>query len=332
MKRTFLMALLLLNSSCLFAQYAPQVGLSGSSALSKSSPLFVGWANACAVQRGLQQAGNPGLGLASMGNNSLALGPANGTVVSLGDSGVALLQFASPISDGPGADFAVFENGFFQAGDSVNAFLELAFVEVSSDGNHFVRFPASSLTQDTLQLSPSGSPSLIDARQIDNLAGKYIAGWGTPFDLAELADSPGLDIHAITHVRLVDVVGSIGMYASHDHAGHIINDPFPSPFPSSGFDLDAVGVIHQLPLLVPEPIRRDAIRCLPQPAGAFVQLQWPFASAHLQVFDASGRQLKELSVTSNMTRLSLEGMTSGVYFITATSNDGRTCRARLLHY
>ncbi len=332
MTRPFFLVLLLLCSPNLRAQFAPQVGMSGSTAISKNSPLIVGWANACTVQRGLQQVGNPGLGLASMGNSSLALGAADGTVVSLGDSGVALLQFASPITDGPGADFAVFENGFFQAGDSVNAFLELAFVEVSSDGVRFVRFPASSLTQDTLQLSPSGSPSLIDARQINNLAGKYIAGWGTPFDLAELADSAGLDIHAITQVRLVDVVGSIGQYASHDHSGRIINDPFPSPFPSSGFDLDAVGVMHQLPLNVQAPGTPVAIHVQPNPAADFVMLQLSFAQAQLRLYDASGRLLREQFAVQHVARFELKDLSPGLYFIEAKSNDGRRCRAGLLHY
>lgn len=330
--RPVFVALLLLCSHSLYAQFAPQVGMSGSTAISKNSPLIVGWANACTVQRGLQQAGNPGLGLASMGNSSLALGAADGTVVSLGDSGVAVLQFASPITDGPGADFAVFENGFFQVGDSVNAFLELAFVEVSSDGVRFVRFPASSLTQDTIQLSPSGSPSLIDARQINNLAGKYIAGWGTPFDLSELADSPGLNIHAITQVRLVDVVGSIGQYASHDHSGRIINDPFPSPFPSSGFDLDAVGVIHQLPLGVPVSPAPAAMVCLPNPAADFVMLQLPFAQAQLRLYDASGRPMREQFAAQHAARFELENLLPGLYFLEAISNDGQICRVRLLHY
>jgi hypothetical protein len=41
-------------------------------------------------------------------------------------------------------------------------------------------------------------------------------------------------------------VGSIQPpYASFDAENRLINDPWPTPFPSAGFDLDAVGVIHQ---------------------------------------------------------------------------------------
>ena len=34
------------------------------------------------------------------------------------------------------------------------------------------------------------------------------------------------------------------LYASYDSQGNIINDPFPTPFETGGFDLDAIGVIH----------------------------------------------------------------------------------------
>ena len=64
--------------------------------------------------------------------------------VSLGDGGTVVLTFPQPIGDVPGPDFAVFENGFKAFDNSF--FLELAHVEVSSDGVNFYRFPSSSLT------------------------------------------------------------------------------------------------------------------------------------------------------------------------------------------
>jgi hypothetical protein len=331
MRIIFFALFTLLAATAVRAQYAPQAGLFGSTAISKTSPLFVGWTTNCGVQRGLQQAGNPGLGYASLGSAGSALGTPDGMALSLGDSGVALLQFASPITDGPGADFAVFENGFLYAGDSENAFLELAFAEVSSDGEHFTRFPATSLTQDTQQLSPSTPPSLVNARHINNLAGKYIAGWGTPFDLSELADSPHLDIHAITHVRIVDVVGSTGTYASFDHEGRKINDPFPSPFPGGGFDLDAVGVIHQLPLNV-SGAAKAALRCFPNPARERVQIMLPFGNAWLRLYDASGRLLQEKFSEEKTAQLSLRALAPGAYFIVAQNPDGTSCRVQLSHF
>jgi hypothetical protein len=72
---------------------------------------------------------------------------------------------------------------------------------------------------------------------------------GTPFDLDELSGvSALLNIDAVTHVRIIDVVGSLNdLYASRDSLGNKINDPWSTPFASSGFDLDAVGVIHAVP-------------------------------------------------------------------------------------
>ena len=85
-----------------------------------------------------------------------ALGPVTGNVfevVSLGDlssadiaEGVApgslTLGFATPMADGPGPDFVVFGNAFFVRGKVVRVFSKLAYVEVSSDGVNFARFPS----------------------------------------------------------------------------------------------------------------------------------------------------------------------------------------------
>jgi hypothetical protein len=174
------------------------------------------------------------------------LGPANATtndpnaIVSLGDGGRITLTFEQPITDGPGADFAVFENGF------ADGFLELAFVEVSSNGVDFVRFAATSLTPTVAQV---GSFDLLDATNLHNLAGKYRAGFGTPFDLSDVARlSPLVNVAQIAFVRLIDVVGSIDpAFRTLDALGTPVNDPYPTAFASGGFDLDAVGVINAVP-------------------------------------------------------------------------------------
>ena len=92
-----------------------------------------------------------------------------------------------------------------------------------------------------------GEGGSVDPSNVRNLAGKYLAGFGTPFDLAELRNaSPLLDIQRITHVRVIDVVGTNDpALASFDAEGHIIIDPYPTPFFSGGFDLDAVGAFSQ---------------------------------------------------------------------------------------
>lgn len=212
------------------------------SGISVLDPAFVGWATqVVSLTRGPRDIADPESPLASFGMATNALGPADGTfgVVSLGDGGQITLSFDRPIVNGPGPDFAVFENGFRFNG---LVFAELGHVEVSSNGVDFFRFPSTSLTQTTTQLDAGG---LLDPTLVRNLAGQYAALEGTLFDLDDLPASPLLDAGAIRYVRIIDVVGSLNpVLGSVDSAGRPINDPYPTPFASSGFDLDAVGVLH----------------------------------------------------------------------------------------
>src|SRR5690554_7902133 len=102
---------------------------------------------------------------------------------------MAISSFATTSSIASGLDFAVFENGFSQS------FLELAPVEVSSDGINYVRFTSHSLTQTDTTIGVFGA---LDATHLYNLAGKYKGGFGTPFDLEELKDSANLNVNKIT--------------------------------------------------------------------------------------------------------------------------------------
>lgn len=206
------------------------------------------WAASATIEPGPVDATAPDGATASYGSASDATGPSDAAddvtvgVVSLGDGGIATLKLASPVADGAGPDIAVYENGFDQA------FLELAHVEVSSDGIHFVRFPSVSGTQTDHQIG-GFTYNGIDPTDLHNLAGKYEAGLGTAFDLNELRGaSPRLDVSHITHIRIIDVVGSINpTFGSTDSHGNFINDPFKTNFITGGFDLDAAGGLHAAP-------------------------------------------------------------------------------------
>jgi len=185
------------------------------------------------------------------------LGPYNTSLVSLGElnadqiasgaePGQITLMFSSGIGNGPGGDLAVFENGFTFSG---GLFAELAYVEVSSDGTNFARFPNISTNDGPL----AGTPpfAAYDMTNVYNLAGKHPGGQGTLFDLDDLTDDPlvasgMLDLDRISHVRLVDIPGS-GDWL--DSQGHPIVDNWPTTG-TGGFDLRAVGVVH---VAVPEP-------------------------------------------------------------------------------
>ena len=247
------LAAILVSSTALAGPYSPRSGTPGSTGIPADSPRFAGFATGVAsVTRGPQNIADPTGPLATFGGPADALGaPDRSGVVSLGDGGQITLTFDRPITNGPGPDLAVFENGFALSGASSD-FLELAFVEVSTDGQTFARFPAVSLTQTATQIGGFGS---LDASDLSNLAGKDLSGFGTPFDLADLPATAGVDPLKITQVRLVDVVGSVDpLHASYDSLGNAVNDPYATPFASGGFDLDAVGVLNQLDQTsVPEP-------------------------------------------------------------------------------
>ncbi|HEX5176641.1 MAG TPA: H-X9-DG-CTERM domain-containing protein [Chthoniobacteraceae bacterium] len=231
------------------ASFDPAAGQPGSLAIARDDSRIIGWATGVnELHRGLQAVDDPDLGGVTWGDAEFALGPADAQidsfpVVSLGDAGWIDLAFANPITNGAGADFAVFENGI------TDTFLELAFVEVSSDGVEYVRFPAISLTPTNAQIDGFGA---LEATNLYNLAGKYRRGFGTPFDLDDLVSmAPSLDVSRITHVRVRDVVGAIDpRFATFDAAAplaHIVNDPWPTPYETGGFDLDAIAVLHQIP-------------------------------------------------------------------------------------
>lgn len=224
--------------------FPPAAGQPGSDAILAADPRFTMWAASAIVERGPTEIGYPESTFATYGSDESAIGAADATpeypypVVSLGDGGTATLEFAQPFGDAPGPDLAVFENSFG------GSFLELAHVAVSSDGVNYFRFPSVSLT------TPSANPGeggTVDPTNVRNLAGKYIAGFGTPFDLAELRHvSPLLDVQRITHVRIIDAVGTNDTkLATRDASGNIVIDPYPTPYYSCGFDLDAVGAFSQ---------------------------------------------------------------------------------------
>lgn len=327
---TFFVALLSLKA---LAQYPAQAGQPGSTALHKDSTAIVAWAQGCAIERGFMNVANPSLGKTTVGDETMCTGKAgtNG-VVSLGDGGTATLTFATPVVNGAGPDFAVFENGFLYAFDSSLAYLELAFVEVSSDGVHFVRFPSASLTDTTVQLDPYGT---LDASKINNLAGKYVFPYGTPFDLEELKNEPTLDVNHITHIRIVDVTGSVNpVYAQRDVSGRIINDPWPTDFPNGGFDLDAVAVINRQQPNGIVAFKNPAIMFFPNPCvqGNNVVLKGDFETNHpisIQIVSlATGELITAIQVFS-ATEMVLPSLSRGIYLIEAVQS-GLVYRSKLV--
>lgn len=290
------------------------VGSEGCTAIACTSDDIKAWATACSVVRGSQNLADPTAPPVTYGTEADATGAATTStmdVVSLGDGGYATLTFDLPIANGEGYDFAVFENSFN------DSFLELAFVEVSSDGINYVRFPATSLTPTTTQIDGNGS---VDPTFINNLAGKYRAGWGTPFDLDELSDSANLDLNNITHVRVVDVVGSIDTaYCTYDAEGNIVNDPFPTPSYSAGFDLDGVAVLHQK-VGINTTTANSGINAYPIPARCTLWVSCPTANnSMLTLYDMTGRKVQQVKATYPQTAIDVNHLPNGIYVVSVGS-------------
>lgn len=314
MKR-FLIEALMLFAVCgaATAQFDGAVGTQGCKAIQYNDSRIVNWATSCTVYRGLckidDTSANPAR--ASFGSDTAGIGPATASntmaAVSLGDSGVAVLTFDTPIADGEGPDFAVYENGW---GDG---FLELAFVEVSSDGQRYVRFPAISNTPTASQVG--SFVSNMDPTLINNLAGKYRIGWGTPFDLEELADSTGIDINNITHVRLVDCIGTINpQYCTYDANGNIVNDPYPTAFNTGGFDLTGVAVLNQRSADI-SVADLDNVKVFPNPCRDFVQLSGMPIGEEYRIYDLSGKSVVIGICPSNSFCISTQDLQKGVYVL-----------------
>ena len=293
-------------------EFDDSVGTAGCQAIYFDNPAIIGWATNCIITRGLKRISNESLGYADYGTDSDDIGPSSESttdgVVSLGDGGMAVLTFDQPISNGEGYDFAVFEN-------SLNStFLEQAFVEVSSDGEHYYRFPSVSNTQNATQITNGGA---VNPRKIHNLAGKYLVGWGTPFDLEELAGYSNLDIDHITHVRLVDVVGCIDpQYGTIDKNGHIINDPYPTPWGSSGFDLSGVAVMNGwLPNGIEDEEMAHSMFAYPNPCTSTLYLTNLTAGAEVMLYNTYGQLVWMGEAHDSTLQLNMQEYPSGLYIL-----------------
>jgi hypothetical protein len=288
--------------------YPPAAGYAGAVAISATSSSIAEWASGDTLTRGLVNVTSASSGTAYYGGTSGT--PANNAPigmppqpqstaygVALGQGGSATITFNTPIANGPGYDFAVFGNGFSVS--STAEWVKPAFVEVSSDGTNFFSFPSVSLTPTATQVGNYGT---LDPTNLYDLAGKDPAGWGTPFDLSELAGvSPDLNINDIIAVRIVDAVGDINApYATYDSQGNIVNGPWPaySAAGSEGFVLAGVGVLN----VAPEPGSGVLTVTSFILIGAYVLRRY-FLQYHHKLFHKESTMLRNLFTVSHATKI-----------------------------
>jgi len=219
-------------------------------AIPSASPLFKEWANAIDSTR-THFAPRGSTMISTSGFNSL--GDLDAMQIANSESpGYLTVTFPQPIRNGAGADFAVFENGF-NFGSPNGLFAELAYVEVSTNGGDFARFP--SISTNTAPVTGSGAVAGFDMSNVYNLAGKHADGFGTPFNLDDVSSNPlviggQVNLNNIQFVEIVDIPGN-GSFL--DSQGHPTLDNWLTTG-SGGFDFrlpvgKGVGVVN----VVPEP-------------------------------------------------------------------------------
>ena len=134
-------------------------------------------------------------------------------------------------------------------------------------------------------------------------------------------------------MRIVDVVGCIqDAYATLDSHGNKVNDPWSTPYASSGFDLAGVGVIHHLPTRINDAFAAGlAMRVFPNPAQHHARLHYTLpASGHvrLTIRNAMGHTLHTAldapgKAGMQAYPLDLSNLPAGLYFVWLTIAEGR---------
>ncbi|MBK7761960.1 MAG: T9SS type A sorting domain-containing protein [Bacteroidetes bacterium] len=324
MKKYILSTSLLLTAYCQLAhaQFAPQVSMPGTTAIHKDSSIILSWAPNCSVNRGWKDIVDQFLGYVSSGDESKGTAKADGEIVSLGDGGEAIYFFENPIVNGSGYDFAIFENGFPDPTDSSKAYLELAQVEVSNNGIQYFPFPSTCYNDTSLQIAGVGD--YMDASKINNLAGKYIQNYGTPFDLDELSMILSLDVNNIRFIKVKDVIGTLNNnVCTRDMNQHKINDPYPTPYATGGFDLDALAILHQkYPVGIFTTPYKTSVHIYPNPSSGIYYFDSNESIVDICVHSWQGKILDTYSALNGSIDLSM--YTAGNYLLGIKFGSGET--------
>ena len=220
-------------------------------AIPSNSPRFVEWANnISSLASGLTHFAPRGSTTISLTDYN-SLGDLDAAQIANGDSpGFLTVTFPHGVTNGAGADFAIFENGF-TFGSPYGLFVDLAYVEVSTDGVQFARFP--NLSLNTAPVQGSGAFAGYDMSNVWNLAGKHAQSFGTPFNLDDLVTnalvlSGEVRLNDIQYVKIVDIPGN---GAFKDSLGNGILDNWLTSG-TGGFDFRlpvglGVGVLNAVP-------------------------------------------------------------------------------------
>ena len=103
------------------------------------------------------------------------------------------------------------------------------------------------------------------------------------------------------------------MFGSRDAKNNLINDPYPTPYPSAGFDLDAVGVINSEALDLEEMTTNVSI--FPNPSTGVFTINAP-GENRVEVYSVKGENLFQQNFIDS-TKVDLTTFPKGMYFVVA---------------
>ena len=104
----------------------------------------------------------------------------------------------------------------------------------------------------------------------------------------------------------------------------MINDPWPTPFASSGFDLDAVGVIHDLAHFAVSENGEEVVSLYPNPVKDRLTVKAENLQS-VEVFNLVG----QLVMTSDQPIVNMNDLNQGVYFVRVMA-DGNIVTKRVV--
>jgi hypothetical protein len=160
--------------------------------------------------------------------------------------------------------------------------------------------------------------AVMDPRYITGFAGKYQMRYGTPFDLS-MVDSTLVNVNAITHIRITDVVGNIdSLYATYDSHGNPINDPWPTAFPTGGFDLDAVAILKEWLINGVENKSGASVVAYPNPAVDQVYFKGLPNDQQIRIVNMQGIDVYAGTVNNG---LDVSNYIRGVYIVLSQQNN-----------
>jgi hypothetical protein len=244
----------------------------------------------------------------------IVLGPPEGggegagsmDVLALGDGGSIVLAFRDNlVRNGPGTDLIVFENPFYAGGSPLNVYSEVAFVEVSQDGDTFFRFGNDYDPEGTPINNPVNWSGFAGVHPVLSNSGNGIdptdpdVAGGDQFDLEELG------LEWIRYVRIIDT--NEPPNSAEDDDGDEIYDPGMPSGTTAGFDLDAIAAVYSEELHTPTPVQTPTpmVTATPtidvtstatptsMPAGIMLDLQ-----LSLEMFRSADQFILDLEITN----------------------------------